>query len=297
MTGYGRGEDSAGPFRASVELRSVNHRYAELKFKLPAEAAGLEQTLQKRLAQVVRRGRVDVNVGISRSGEEAAPFEINRPVIASYLKAAELLRDEYRLGGEISVRSILALPDVIRMRSSQGGLSREEQAALIGAFDRAVAAHDAMRAEEGGIMERDIKTRIASIEKLCVRIGKRAPKMVPLYARRLRARLKEMDGAAGRTGRLQDVGDGRLAQEVALVAERSDVTEEIVRLKGYLEQIRGLLADSAEPAGKKLDFIMQEMNREANTINSKAIDLTICQDALEVKSEVEKIREQVQNIE
>ncbi|HEY3175131.1 MAG TPA: YicC/YloC family endoribonuclease [Candidatus Polarisedimenticolia bacterium] len=297
MTGYGRGEDSAGPFRALVELRSVNHRYAELRFKLPAEAAGLEGTLQKRLAQVVRRGRVDVNVGISRAADDAAPVEINRPMVVSYLKAAELLKDEYRLGGEISVQSVLSLPDVIRVKGGQTGLTSGEQAVVMGAFDRAVSAHDAMRAEEGRILERDIRGRVAAIGKRCARIAKRAPKMVPLYARRLRARLREIDGSAGRGARLYDAKDARLAQEVALVAERSDITEEIVRLEGYLEQLGALLADSPEPPGKKLDFIMQEMNREANTINSKAIDLAICQDALEVKSEVEKIREQVQNVE
>ena len=166
MTGYGRGEVSAGPFRASVELRSVNHRYAELKFKLPVEAVGLEPALQKRLQKTVRRGRVDVNAGISRMGDDAVPFEINRPMVASYLKAAEQLRQEFHLGGRISVRSILALPDAIRMRASQGGLSREEQAALIDAFDRALTAHDAMRMEEGRILERDIRARIAAIEKL-----------------------------------------------------------------------------------------------------------------------------------
>jgi len=219
-------------------------------------------------------------------------FEINHQVVSSYLKAAEQVRIQYELPGEVGIQDVLALPDAIRSRSGPVAMTRENEAALLCAFDKAVAAHDAMRMEEGKILARDIGRRIVAIRKSCDSIRRRAPKMVPLYARRLKDRIKDLGSAAG--GRLDPT---RLAQEVALAAERSDITEELVRLDGYIEQLAGLMADTKEPAGKKLDFIMQEMNREANTINSKALDLAICRDALAVKAEVEKIREQVQNIE
>lgn len=296
MTGYGRAEVSAGSFRASVELRSVNHRYAELKIKLPAELSGVEQTLQKQLQTRVQRGRVDVSVGIARGGDETALLEVNRPLVASYLSAAKQLRGEFGLEGEISIDSILALPDVIKPRAAGEGPTGEEKAVLMAAFDKAVAAHDAMRSQEGRILSRDISARMTALEKLAGRIEKRAPKMVPLFARKLAGRVKELRGG-GRGADVFDANDPRIAQEVALMAQKSDITEELVRLKGYVEQVRSLLEDASEPVGKKLDFIMQEMNREANTINSKAVDLAICQDALEMKVEVEKIREQVQNIE
>jgi uncharacterized protein (TIGR00255 family) len=185
----------------------------------------------------------------------------------------------------------------MRLRGAAGTLSRDEQAALLAAFDAAMAAHDAMRDAEGRILARDLLQRVGTIGRLRDRIQKRAPRMLPHYVKRLKKRIEDLNGSSGRGPRGLEIDPSRLAQEVALLAERSDITEELVRLAGYLEQMRAMLSDAKEPVGKKLDFIMQEMNREANTINSKAIDLAICQDALQMKAEVEKIREQVQNIE
>jgi uncharacterized protein (TIGR00255 family) len=224
-------------------------------------------------------------------------MEINRPIVSSYMKAAESLKKEFGLVGEVTIQSILDLPDVLKTRLPPGAASRQEQEAVLTAFDAAMSAHETMRLEEGKILARDIGQRIVVIRKLQERIAKRAPRMLPLYIKRLKHRLGELNGAGARGGRAVSIDDSRLAQEVALVADRSDITEELVRLAGYLEQLEGLLGRTTEPIGKKLDFIMQEMNREANTINSKAIDLSICQDAIDVKAEVEKIREQVQNIE
>lgn len=297
MTGFGRGEATVGPFRAAVEVRSVNHRFADLRVKLPVEISGLEQVLHQRAQNRVGRGRLDINVSIARSSDEAPPIEINRPLVVSYIRAAQHLKNDFNLTGDVTVQAVLALPDALKNRGSSGPLSPQEQQGLLVAFDMAMAAHESMRVEEGRILARDINRRIATLKRLQDRIAKRAPRMLPLYVRRLKSRIKDLNGSRGREGLAIDVDESRLAQEVAMVAERSDITEELVRLAGYLEQIEGLLGDPKEPVGKKLDFIMQEMNREANTINSKAIDLGICQDAIEVKAEVEKIREQVQNIE
>ena len=297
MTGFGRGEASAGPFTAKVELRSVNHRFADLRLKLPSELHGLETVLNQRARKSIYRGHVELNVSITRGTRQTPPFVINRPVVDSYLKAARQLKSEYRLGGEITVEAVFALPDAIRVQAVSPDLNRREQAALLLAVDRAIARHDAMRIKEGKMLARDIKKRVDSIGKARSRIEKRAPQMVPLYAKRLDKRIRELNGSGGHRGGRLRIDESRLAQEVALVAERSDVTEELVRLAGHLDQLRDLMASKSGPVGKKLDFIMQEMNREANTINSKAIDLVMCQHALEVKAEVEKIREQVQNVE
>jgi len=296
MTAFGRGEASAGPFRATVEVRSVNHRFADLKIKLPPDLAPLEPILHRSLQKAVRRGRLDVTVSVTRAGEDGHQFEVNRSMVASYLRASEQIRADFGVEGRVSLETILALPDAVRVRPAESQLGQDERGALLGAFERALADHGAMREREGEILARDIRRRIEVIRRLQKRIARRAPRMIPLYAKRLKARIKGLDRAMGAGGRL-GLDATRLAQEVALTAERSDITEELVRLAGYLEQLDTLLGQNGEPVGKKLDFIMQELNRESNTINSKAVDLAICQAALEMKAEVEKIREQVQNIE
>ncbi len=297
MTGFGRGEASAGPFTARVEARSVNHRFADLRLRLPSDLQGLEPVLNQRVRKSIHRGHVELSVTITRSAARLPPFVINRPVVDSYLKAARQLRSDYRLGGELTVESVLALPDAIRVQTAPSELNRREQVALLLAVDRTIARLDAMRIKEGRILAREIERRVDSIERARSRIEKRVPLVIPQYAKRLDKRLRELNSSGLPPGERPRIDESRLAQEVALVAERSDITEELVRLAGYLEQLRDLMANGSGPVGKKLDFIMQEMNREANTINSKAVDLTMCQHALEVKAEVEKIREQVQNVE
>ncbi len=288
MTGFGRALVSAGPVQTTVEMRSVNHRYADLRVKLPAELAALEEPMQERLKKVVQRGRLDVTVNVSRRSRGSAPIEVDAPLIDSYIQAARRIQKRHRLAGELSLDTVMRLPEVIRPRDADGGPGAGREAIVMKAFRKALSAHDAMRVREGRILERDILRRMKTIDRLRERMEKRAPDVVPAHMRRLLARL---DGAGAR------VDEARLAQEVALAAEKADITEELVRLSGYVEQAGEILKGSVEPIGKKLDFIMQEMNREANTINSKAVDLDLCRDALEVKAEVEKIREQVQNIE
>ncbi len=292
MTGFGRAQASAGAFQVTVEVRSVNHRFADFKLRLPTDLAVLEKPMHDRLKKSVRRGRLDVNVSVSRGEGRARPVEINVPLVEAYVRAARRIMKQHRIGGEIGIDTVLGLPDVLRPVTIEGVPSRAERAAVLRAFDTALAAHDAMRVREGRILGRDLLRRFTRIGRLHGRIAKRAPEMLPEYARRLGARIAALNGREG-----IGVDPGRLAQEVAVASEKADITEELVRLSGYLEQTRELMTDAAEPVGKKLDFILQEMNREANTINSKAIDLAVCQDALEVKAEVEKIREQVQNIE
>jgi uncharacterized protein (TIGR00255 family) len=292
MTGFGRGESSCGAFRATVEMRSVNHRFADLKFRIPPDLGSMEPQLLQRLQKRVGRGRVDVTVNVVRDSEAAGSIEINRPVVASYVRAARALREEFGLEGDVTLSAVLALPDVVRGAAVRMGPTSAEQKALLDAFDAALEAHDAMRSREGAILARDLSRRLAAVRQLSRRIARKAPAMAPRHARRLAERVKELSGREAGAS----LDPSRLAQEAAILAERSDITEELVRLDGYLEQIDGML-EGNEPVGKKLDFIMQEMNREANTINSKALDLAVCQAAIEIKAEVEKIREQVQNVE
>jgi len=288
MTGFGRAQVSSSPFQVVVEMRSVNHRYADLRVKLPADMSVLEEPMQERLKKVVRRGRLDVTVSVARRTRGGASIEVDAALVDSYIRAARRIQKRHRLAGELSLDTVMRLPEVVRPRDEDGpGAGRD--AVVMKAFGRALAAHDAMRVREGRILERDILGRMKAIDRLRESMAKRAPEVVPAHRKRL---LERLNGAAGLR-----VDEGRLAQEVALVAEKADITEELVRLAGYVEQTAEILRHAKEPVGKKLDFIMQEMNREANTINSKSVDLDLCRDALEVKAEVEKIREQVQNIE
>lgn len=229
-----------------------------------------------------------MTISVARRTRGGASIEVDTALVDSYIQAARRIQKRHRLAGELSLDTIMRLPEVVRPRDEEGpGAGRD--AVVMKAFGRALAAHDAMRVREGKILERDILGRMKTIGRLRESMAKRAPEVVPAHRKRLIERLNEAAGLR--------VDEGRLAQEVALLAEKADITEELVRLAGYVEQTGEILGRAKEPVGKKLDFIMQEMNREANTINSKSVDLDLCRDALEVKAEVEKIREQVQNIE
>ena len=293
MTGFGRGEAGSGGFRVTVELRSVNHRFAEARVRVPSDLAGLEAPLQQRVLRKVARGRVDATVNVARDESSAALFEVNRAAVASSVRVARSLKEEFGLDGGLSVSTLLSLPEALRGRQGSSEPSADERKALYQAFDAALDAHDAMRSREGQIMARDLGRRVTLIRKLVRRIARKAPAVAARQADRLRERVEEL---MGKSGVRAPVDPARLAQEAAILADRSDITEEIVRLEGHLEQIEGLLKDS-EPVGKRLDFLMQELNREANTINSKSGDLEIGQAAIEIKAEIEKLREQVQNVE
>ncbi len=296
MTGYGRGESAAGEYAAVVELRSVNHRFAEIKMKLPSELTELERELHERIRGKVHRGRLDVSVTLARPAGRPAPWQVDRALVGSYIAAARALREEFNLSGEVTLETVLALPDAIRFREEENGAGQARRGVIVAALEAALAAHEKMRSQEGEILARDIRGRVARIGKLTSRIAKRAPKLLASYAGKLSKRIAELQRKQP-AGMQTGADASRLAQEVALMAERADITEELVRLDGYLEQLGSLMSARGEPVGKKLDFVMQEMNREANTINSKATDLGVCQDAIEIKAELEKIREQAQNIE
>ncbi len=290
MTGYGRAAAERDGVRMEVELKGVNHRFLDLKMKLPAELASFEPELRARVQRIVGRARIDVSFSLISSGPPAYRVEVNRDLVREYLRAAAALKKEFRLRGSIPLEAVVALPGAVSIRAETGATDEVAQTLARQALDEALAAYEAMRAEEGARLEVALRLHLDAIAEEALRIEEASTDLPEIYARRLRERVDALVRERGIDG-------VRVAQEVALLADRVDVTEELVRLKGYLEQARTVLTRPQGPAGKTLDFVMQEMNREANTISSKAEALPICRAALRIKSEVEKIREQVQNLE
>ena len=287
MTGYGRGTSTGATFAVTVELRSVNNRNLDIHWRAPQELLPLEIPLKKRVQSAVTRGRVDVSISISQSDE--VKYELNRPLIRGYLEAMRAIQTEFGLAGQIDLGSIVRIPGALQTSSTNGTLSPEVTEAVDAALLDALNALLAMRSVEGQELQKELTTRISRIESQLSLIEADSAHVVEQYREKLTVRLAEILGAA-------NIDEGRLAQEVAYLAERGDITEEITRLKSHLVQLKELLSREGE-IGKKLDFLLQEANREANTILSKSSELTVCDAAIEIKADVEKLREQSQNVE
>ncbi len=287
MTGYGQGSASGENFTVLVDLRSVNHRTLDIHWRAPQDLASLEIPLKKMIQAAVARGRVDVTINFTQVGDVA--FEINRPLIRGYLDALRLMRDEFGLAGEADLAALTRLPNVVIPSTASGALSGAAIEGIEAALTQALAAMVAMRAVEGRELQKEMLQRIELIEHHVGVIESGAPGVVDAYRDKLRRRVEELIEKAS-------IDETRLAQEVAYLAERCDISEEIARLKSHMAQIRELLSGDGE-IGKKLDFLLQEINREANTILSKSSELTVCDSAIEIKTEVEKLREQAQNVE
>lgn len=290
MTGYGRGAAEAEGVRVEAELRGVNHRFLDLKMKLPAELGSLEPELRARLQKAVGRGRIDLIVSLALAGTRSAQVEVNGALVAEYLRAAAALKKEFRLRGGLALETVLALPGAVSIRAGAEARDGVVPRLVVEAVDRALAAYEAMRTEEGSRLAADLRGHLRSIGQEVAHIDEATRGLPEATARRLRERVEALVRERG----LDEV---RLTQEVALLADRVDITEELVRLRGHLEQALTALDRPEGPVGKTLDFVMQEMSREANTINSKAEAPPISRAVLRIKSEVEKIREQVQNLE
>ncbi len=290
MTGFGEGTVERDGLRAEVELKGVNHRFLDLKIRLPSDLASLEAALRARIQHAVGRGRIDVSVSLASTRPPTYRVEVNQALIAGYLRAVGDLKKEFRVRGSLALEAIVALPGALAVQPETAPPDGAARDLIMEALERAILAFEAMRAEEGVRLARDLGTRLDTIGAEVGRVEAEARGLPETYKRRLEERVRAL---------LEDrrLDETRFAQEVALLADRVDITEEVVRLKGYLEQARGLIGPTQEPIGKTLDFIMQEMSREANTVSSKAEALAICQASLRIKSEVEKIREQAQNLE
>jgi uncharacterized protein (TIGR00255 family) len=286
MTGYGKGAVNGEGFSVSVDMRSVNNRNLDIHWRASYELAALEIPLKKQVQAAITRGRVDINITFQQTGDTV--YELNRPLIRGYLSAMQMMRDEFQLGGEPDLASIARLPNVL-IAPTDNRLSDAAVQGIEQALIQALTALVEMRAVEGYELQKELLARIDRIESRLRVIEANSGTVTDFYREKLQKRLAELlDKVA--------VDETRLAQEVAYLAERCDISEEIARLNSHLAQLRELLSGDGE-IGKKLDFLLQETNREANTILSKASELEICDAAIDIKTEVEKLREQANNVE
>ena len=290
MTGYGRGDSSAKGVQLAVEISSVNRRQVEVAVSLPNELDSLEADLRKIVLASVARGRVSGRVTLQRpSGKANRSILINEAQAEAYKKALAKLADGMGLRDELSLETILRLPGVM-----ETGEDEVDPVAMFPTLKRALGQAlgqlQDMRSKEGANLERDLAKRLASLRRITKRVAKRAPKVVEHHRTRLLERLAKADIDVA------DADDERFLREVVYFTDRSDISEELTRLESHFDQVDGCLI-SNEPVGRKLDFLAQEMFREVNTIGSKANDSEISQEVVTLKTELEKIREQVQNVE
>ncbi|MCB1236732.1 MAG: YicC family protein [Verrucomicrobiae bacterium] len=287
MTGFGRGEAAAGNWRLTAELSSVNRKQIDLAINLPGRLAEFEGDVRKRIAESVSRGRVNVRVTLENLDTGESRLIFDEALARQYVDAARRLTEATGADTRIAAADLFRAPGVFRIEET--ALEPEElRGALAGAIDEALKALKGMQETEGSHLAADIRARLEAIAAEVASIREAAPAVGETYRRNLRQRLEE-------AGIPVDLGDDRLLREIALFADRCDISEEITRIDSHLKQFHRYL-DSAEPAGRPLDFLCQELNREFNTIGSKANDADVAQSIVRNKTELEKIREQVQNI-
>lgn len=289
MTGFGRGNAAGDNFSAAVEIKTVNNRFLDVHLRMGQELSALEVMIKRRIAARLSRGRVDVNIMFERSGEST--YELDRTVIARYLSALRTIQKEFDLQGEPDITSLVRLPGA--MQPMREELDEKMIAGITLALDNALEDLALMRANEAQALSAEMRMRIAKIEAELPIIEAAAGTLVDTYRARLQKRIGDL---LARAGQPAEIDPGRLAQEVAFMADKSDISEEIVRLRSHLDQFRETL-DLQTEIGKRLDFLLQELNREANTVLSKSTDINIKDAGLVIKAEIEKLREQVQNVE
>jgi uncharacterized protein (TIGR00255 family) len=289
MTGYGRGSTVGDDFSVSVDLKTVNNRFLDVHLRLGGELSALEGVVKKRIGARLSRGRVDVTITFERTSQIA--YELNRPLIAGYVDALREMQREFGIPGELDLSVLARLPGALQ--PTRDGLSDKMVSGIEGALDQALSELERMREQEGETLRQEMRERVDKIEALVPVIESAAAGLVETYRNRLHKRIGEL---LSKESQLVELDPARVAQEVAYLADRSDVSEEMVRLRSHLSQFREALESSNE-TGKMLDFLLQELNREANTTLSKSTELAIKEAALGIKAEVEKLREQVQNVE
>jgi uncharacterized protein (TIGR00255 family) len=289
MTGFGRGAIVEDGFAVTVELKTVNNRFLDVSLRLSNEMQQLESTIKRLIGNRLSRGRVEVNLQYDRA--ENVNYELNRPLITGFLAAMKEMQDEFSLGGEPDLNVVARLPNVLLPKKDE--LSDEFVVAVESAVNAALDDLERMRGNEGDMLENELRSRLTAIETHLSPIESEAAGVTEEYRQKLTKRIGEM---LAKSDSQIEIDQSRLAQEVAYLSDRSDISEETSRLKSHIEHFRGIIGEDKE-VGKRLDFLTQELNREANTIASKTGNLTIKEHALAIKSEIEKIREQVQNVE
>jgi uncharacterized protein (TIGR00255 family) len=289
MTGYGKAMVAGDDFSVSVDLKTVNNRFLDIHLRAGAELAALEPGIKKRVTSRLTRGREDVTISLDRTAQTI--YELNRPLIAGYVNALKQLQADFQIGGELDINVLARIPGALQ--PARNGIDDRVITAVDAAVDQALDELEKMREQEGEALKTELRERVQKIESLVPRIEASAAGLAEAYRVRLQKRIGEL---LNRGGQVVEIDPSRLAQEVAYLADRSDVSEEMVRLRSHLTQFQEAL-DAPGEAGKMLDFLLQELNREANTTLSKSTDLVIKEAGLSIKAEVEKLREQVQNVE
>ena len=288
MTGYGSATGESGGLGLTIEVRSVNNRYLDCSIRIPRVYTSMEDALKEVIGRHVSRGKVDVYVTIDSSGADDLTVEVNRPVTDAYVEAMRSLSETYGIPLNLSAMDLARFQDVLTVKKKEtdtDSLSAE----LCRIMEEAMTAYDVMRVTEGGKLRDDISQRLTEIGRLTDLAEARSPETVKAYREKLLARMHEVLEST-------DIEESRILTEAAIFADRVAVNEEIVRLRSHIDQLRSML-DSDGPVGRKMDFLVQEMNREANTLGSKGNDGEIARIVIDIKAEIEKIREQIQNIE
>ncbi|HEY2933189.1 MAG TPA: YicC/YloC family endoribonuclease [Acidobacteriota bacterium] len=288
MTGFGQSEFSGPDYRITLEIKTFNSRFLDINVRLPKELQHLEMFVRSVVKEQVIRGRVEVFVNLQTT--EAGLYQINREVVASYKALADALKEEFRIDGELTFGTVLQLPGVLELRTPSFSRDAENfQQQMRGGLSQTLAAVNQMRIEEGRLLAEELLTRLDESQKLLSGIESYIEPGKQAFRDRLGQRLQEhLDSV--------HIDHDRISQEVVMFAERGDITEEITRLRSHFGQFRDLVTQGRE-VGKKLDFLLQEMNRESNTILSKSLHHKISELGVLLKAEVEKLREQVQNVE
>ena len=289
MTGYGRAEGQKDDYTYLAEVRSVNNRFIEINTRLPKAHMDLEQPLKKLIKSYCSRGSINLSISIGNSNENTGEWEVkpNLPLAAQYVTALQQIRDSLKLEGKIDLKSVVGIRDIVKIEPLAIDPANHEL--ILNIATEALDSLQKMRKEEGINLQKDLEQRIDAIENHAAEIESWHPEVVKEYQNKLKERIKSLNEG-------MESDETRIAQETALLADRCDITEEITRLKSHLNQFKKFFNPN-EPIGRKLEFITQEINREVNTIGSKSSNIKISNRVIEIKSELEKIREQVQNIE
>ena len=288
MTGYGGAKGNVEGLSVSVELRSVNNRYLDVTVKLPRTLLFAEETIKQAVGRHISRGKVDVFVTVDASNSDDMEVRVNEPLLRGYLETLGGVAEKYGLQNDLTLMSVCRLPEVL----STDRREMDNSAVLEGIKDileQALTEYDAMRLREGEKLRDDVLSRLDEISRLTGIVEENAPKTVAEYRARLEQKLQEVLGSA-------NIDESRILTEAAIFADRIAVDEETVRLRSHLSQLRGLTLGES-PAGRKMDFLIQELNRESNTIGSKCQNADIAHVVVDLKAEIEKIREQIQNVE
>ena len=288
MTGYGRAEGETTLGRVFVETRSVNHRYCDINIKLPKRLGPFETRIKELIRSQVSRGRIDVSLKADSGEEEKVQLNVDLHLAEQYCRALQALKEKLQLKDEITLTLLAGAKDLITAKEEAGDIEPYWQE-MIPILKRSFKEMDDMKRSEGETLGKDLQFRLEKIHQQLEEIKHLFPPRLEAFQKRLHERIRSFLGGV-------EVDANRFQQEVAFLAERADITEEIVRMESHLAQFV-LLLEGEEPVGRKMDFLLQEIHREVNTVSAKANDAEISQRVVEIKSELEKIREQVQNIE